>query len=75
MVTPPYSNVSRRYSRNEIKKFTNAFNVDHDILTRNHLPSSNLGKGWVANSGASALKTPFGKDCKNTQAVPIGIFF
>ena len=74
MLTPPHSNVSRRQGRADDKKSTYAFNVEHEILARNHLPASDLEKGWVIDSGASAHMTPFRKDCKNIQPASRKIF-
>ena len=46
MLTPPHSNISRRQGRTDDKKSTYAFNVEHEILARNHLPAFDLEKGW-----------------------------
>ena len=62
-----HSNVSRRQGRADDKKSTYAFNVEHEILARNHLPISDLEKGWVIDSGTSAHMASFRKDCKNIQ--------
>ena len=72
--TPPHSNRSRRHGKNEDKKSTFAFNVEHEILARNHLPASDLEKGWVIDSGASAHMTPFRRDCKNILPASRKIF-
>ena len=74
ILTPPHSSVSRRQGRSDDKKSTYAFNVDHEILARNHLPASDLEKGWVIESGASSHMTPSRKDCKNIQPVNRKIF-
>ena len=74
MLTPPHSNVSRRQGRSDNKKLTYAFNVDHEILARNHLSAYDLEKGWVIDSGASAHMTPFKRDYKNIQSTNRRIF-
>ena len=65
MTTPPHSNKTRRYGNCVDKNSTNAFNVEHEILAKNHFPASDLEKGWVIDSGVSAHMTPFTKDCRD----------
>ena len=62
MTTPIRSNKSSRFNKGEAKDSTFAFNVEHEILAKNHLPTHNLEKGWVIDSGASAHMRPFKKD-------------
>ena len=72
MTTPPHSNKTRRCGNYVDKNSTNAFNVEHEILAKNHFPASDLEKGWVIDSGASAHMTPFTKDCRDIQPAQIG---
>ena len=74
MTTPIRSNKSSRFNKGEAKDSTFAFNVEHEILAKNHLPTHNLEKGWVIDSGASAHMTPFKKDCRNIQSAHRKIF-
>ena len=37
----------------------------HELQSRNKFAASNLEKGWIVDSGASAYMTPFKKDCKS----------
>ena len=58
-IKPPQSNIS---SKREISKKVNstlAFNVEHEIHSRNSLPATDIEKGWIIDSGASAHMTPF----------------
>jgi len=73
-ITPPRSNISRRHVGDKAKRSTFAFSVEHETLARNYLPASDLEKGWVIDSGASAHMTPFRKDCKNVQTANRKIF-
>ena len=64
-ITPPQSNIS---SKKEISKRVNstlAFNVEHEIHSRSNLPATDIEKGWIIHSGASAHMTPFKRDCKD----------
>ena len=72
MITPPRNN--KRHTRDEVLGSTFAFNVEHELLARNHLPAHDLERGWVIDSGASAHMTPFRKDCKNIQTAHRKIF-
>ena len=74
MLTPPHSNISRRQGRTDDKESTYTFNVEHEILARNHLPASDLEKGLVIDSGASAHMAPFRKNCKNIKPASRKIF-
>ena len=40
----------------------------HEINARTKFPATNLEKGWIIDSGASAHMTPFKKDCNNIQS-------
>ena len=40
MITPPRSN--KRHSRDEVLGSTFAFNAEHELPTRNHLPAYDL---------------------------------
>ena len=42
-----------------------AFISQHKISSQNQSPATNLEKGWIIDSGASAYMTPFHKDCKD----------
>ena len=44
-----------------------AYMSQHELSARNNFPASNLEKGWIIDSGASAHMTPFRKDCINIQ--------
>ena len=44
-----------------------AYISQHDIAARNNFPATDLEKGWIIDSGASAHMTPFKKDCSNIQ--------
>ena len=44
-----------------------AYTSQHELSSRNNFPASNLEKGWIIDSGASAHMTPFRKDCTNIQ--------
>ena len=49
-ITPPQSNIS---SKKEISKRVNstlAFNVEHEIHSRNNLPATDIEKGWIIDS-------------------------
>ena len=74
ITTPPHSNKTKRYGKSEAKKSTNAFNVEHELLAKNHFPASDLERGWVIDSGASAHMTPFRRDCKEIQQAHRKIF-
>ena len=39
----------------------------HDLAYKNSFPATNLEKGWIIDSGASAHMTPFRKDCQDIQ--------
>ena len=49
------------------RRSTFAYNVEHKLLAKNPFPASDLEKGWVIDSGASAHMTPFRRDCKDIQ--------
>ena len=36
------------------RRSTYAYSVEHELLAKNHFPASDLEKGWVIDSGASA---------------------
>ena len=58
-ITSPQSNIS---SKREISKrvdSTLAFNVEHEIRSRNNLTATDIEKGWIIDSGASPHVTPF----------------
>ena len=65
--TPPLSNISRRYGRGDAKKSTHTCNVEHEVLAKNYLPSSDLVKGWVTDNGAFTHMTPLMRYCKNLK--------
>gem|GEM_PF-2876143 len=44
-----------------------AYMSQHDLAARNKFPATDLEKGWIIDSGASAHMTPFKADCKNIQ--------
>ena len=44
-----------------------AYMSQHELSAQNNFPASNLEKGWIIDSGASAHMTPFWKDCINIQ--------
>ena len=44
-----------------------AYMSQHELSARNSFPASNLEKGWIIDSGASAHMTPFRKDCINIR--------
>lgn len=67
-------NISRRHGRNDAKKSTYVFNVEHETLGRNHIPDSDLERGWVIDSAASVHMTPFIWDCKNIHVANRNIF-
>ena len=46
-------------------KSTLALSVEHELQSKNKFAASNLEKGWIIDSGASAHMTPFKKDCKS----------
>ena len=74
MTTPPHSNRTRRYGNCVDKNSTNTFDVEHKILAKNHFPASDLEKGWVIDSGASAHMIPFTKDYRDIQPAQRRIF-
>ena len=74
MTTPIRSNTHGRYNKDEAKDTTFAFNVEHELLAKNHLPAHDLESGWVIDSGASAHMTPFKKDCRDIQTTHRKIF-
>ena len=39
----------------------------HEINAQTKFPDTNLEKGWIIDSSASAHMTPFQKDCNNIQ--------
>ena len=45
-------------------KSTLALNVEHELQYKNRFAASNLEKGWIIDSGASAHMTPYKGDCK-----------
>ena len=45
-----------------------AYMSQHEINARTKFPATNLEKGWIIDSGASAHMTPFKKDCNNIQS-------
>ena len=53
---------------------TLAFNVEHEIHSRNNLPATDIEKGWIIDSGASAYKTTFKRDCKHIENTYTKIF-
>ena len=46
-------------------KSTLPLSVEYELQSRNKFAASNLEKGWIVDSGASAYMTPFKKDCKS----------
>ena len=74
MTTPLHLNRTRWYGNYVDKNSTNAFNVEHEILAKNHFSVSDLEKGWVIDSGASAHMTPFTKDCRDIEPAHRRIF-
>ena len=46
-------------------KSTLALSVEHELQSWNKFAASNLEKGWIIDSGASAHMIPFKKDCKS----------
>ena len=44
-----------------------AYMSQHDLAYKNSFPATNLEKGWIIDSGASAHMTPFRKDCQDIQ--------
>ena len=44
-----------------------AYMSQHEINARTKFPATDLEKGWIIDSGASAHMTPFRKDCNNIQ--------
>ena len=58
----PNNNIIRVSQRRQT-----AYTSQHDLAYRNKFPASNLEKGWIIDSGASAHMTPFKRDCKNVR--------
>ena len=48
-------------------QYFSALNVDHEIQAQNYLPATDIKRGWVIDSGASAHMTPYKRDCKDIQ--------
>ena len=44
-----------------------AYMSQHEINARTKFPATNLEKGWIIDSGASAHMAPFQRDCNNIQ--------
>ena len=44
-----------------------AYMSQHDLAYKNSFPATDLEKGWIIDSGASAHMTPFRKDCQEIQ--------
>ena len=51
-----------------------ALHTSDECMHRNILPASDLAKGWIIDSGASAHMTPLKQDCKNVQPTKRTIF-
>ena len=68
--TPPHSNITTKKHH----KHFSALNVDHEIQARNYLPATDIKRGWVIDSGASAHMTPYKRDCKDIQQTYRKIF-
>ena len=56
-ITPPQSNISSKEQNSKRVNSTLAFNVEHEIHSRNNLPATDIEKGWIIDSGASAHMT------------------
>ena len=72
-VTPPHSNLKRKRCKTDLES-TFAYKVEHELQARNILPASDLVRGWIIDSGASAHMTPFKQDCNNIQPTYKQIF-
>ena len=55
-------------------KSTLALNVEHELHNRNKFSATNLEKGWIIDSGASAHMTPYKRDCKSITNTERTIF-
>ena len=74
-----YSQATHNHRRNRCKisaarRSSFAYNVEHELLAKNHFPASDLEKGWVIDSGTSVHMTPFRRDCKDIQQTHRKIF-
>ena len=67
ITTPSRSN--KRYQKNEAKESIFAFNVEQEILAKNHPPTHDLERGWIFDSGVSTHMAPFRKYCRDIQTV------
>ena len=72
-VTPHHSNSKRKRCKTDMES-TFAYKVEHELQARNILPASDLVRGWIIDSGASAHMTPFKQDCNNIQPTYKQIF-
>ena len=68
MTIPTRSNKLGQYNKAEAEHSTFAFNVEHELLAKNHHTANDLERGWVIDSIVSAHMTPFKKDYRNIQS-------
>ena len=62
-----FQNRPTRYYNSRYSYHQTAFVSQHELSARNNFPATDLEKGWIIDSGASAHMTPFRKDCLNVQ--------
>ena len=70
---PPSSNMLHTNCYQPLKS-TLALNVEHELQNRNRFAASNLEKGWIIDSGASAHMTPYKRDCISITSTKRTIF-
>ena len=64
-IDPSYQNKKAKRLYSTHLKSTLALSVEHELQSRNKFAASNLEKGWIIDSSASAHMTPFKNDCKS----------
>ena len=67
MTTLHHPNQSSKGEYRSRMNSTLALIVEHEIHSRNTLPATDIERGWIIDTGASAHMTPFKRDCKKNR--------